>query len=63
MLAKNTSEDKPPGNVDATINHEVIPVIIPPMAPDIIPGPVKRPQNMLNEIGTTADPIMIPMNK
>ena len=47
----------------ATQSHDVSPIIVPPIAPNIIATPVSRVQNMHNVIGSTAEPIRMPMNK
>lgn len=55
--------DKPPSNVDATVSQTMIPKIAPVILPVTIPTPVMRGQNIAKEMGNTAEPIRIPMNR
>ena len=53
----------PPGLEADTDSQTVSPTAVPPMAPEIIAVPVNRAQNMHRAMGTTADPMSMPMNR
>ena len=54
---------RPPGLEAATDSQTVKPTTVPPMAPDIMAGPVNRAHDIHRTMGTTAEPMRTPMNR